>query len=147
MCKPSFRVDPPLRIDPLDLLAGEDFSDDPTSATSISADAVDSNLSYRNRFRLNHPTDPIGLSGLLLLPQSFGFSLSLSLIPDYSRYISCLIGIRCAERSISEKHSVAILASTIVPVPKFGILPLRFVFVTCILSFSLLYTFADSQCL
>lgn len=85
LCKPSFHVDPPLRIDPFDLLAGEDFSDDPTSASLFrrhvsSADAVDSDLSYRNRFLLNHPTDPIGLSGLLLLPQSFGFSLSFSLL-------------------------------------------------------------------
>ncbi|CAD5321693.1 unnamed protein product [Arabidopsis thaliana] len=75
LCKPSFHVDPPLRIDPFDLLAGEDFSDDPSSASLFrrhvsSADAVDSDLSYRNRFLLNHPTDPIGLSGLLLLPQA-----------------------------------------------------------------------------
>ncbi|VVB03672.1 unnamed protein product [Arabis nemorensis] len=95
LCKPSFHVDPPLRIDPFDLLAGEDFSDDRTSASLFrrhvsSIDAVDSDLSYRNRFLLNHPTDPIG-------------------------------------RSISEKRFVAISASTIVPVPKFGMLPLRII--------------------
>ncbi|CAN8285727.1 unnamed protein product [Cochlearia groenlandica] len=90
LCKPSFHVDPPLRIDPFDLLTGEDSSDDPTSASLIrrlvsSADAVDSDLSYRNRFLLNHPTDPIGLSGLLLLPQSFG---AIYLGETFCSYIS-----------------------------------------------------------
>ncbi|ESQ27610.1 hypothetical protein EUTSA_v10018568mg [Eutrema salsugineum] len=90
LCKPSFHVDPPLRIDPFDLLAGEDFSDDPTSASLFrrhvsSADAVDSDLSYRNRFLINHPTDPIGLSGLLLLPQSFG---AIYLGETFCSYIS-----------------------------------------------------------
>ncbi|CAL9237340.1 unnamed protein product, partial [Arabidopsis halleri] len=90
LCKPSFHVDPPLRIDPFDLLAGEDFSDDPSSASLFrrhvsSADAVDSDLSYRNRFLLNHPTDPIGLSGLLLLPQSFG---AIYLGETFCSYIS-----------------------------------------------------------
>jgi hypothetical protein len=50
-----------------------------------SADAVDSDLSYRNRFLLNHPTDPIGLSGLLLLPQSFG---AIYLGETFCSYIS-----------------------------------------------------------
>ncbi|CAA7044189.1 unnamed protein product [Microthlaspi erraticum] len=90
LCKPSFHVDPPLRIDPFDLLAGEDFSDDPTSASLFrrhvsSADAVDSDLSYRNRFLLDHPTDPIGLSGLLLLPRSFG---AIYLGETFCSYIS-----------------------------------------------------------
>ncbi|XP_010507826.1 PREDICTED: trafficking protein particle complex subunit 13 [Camelina sativa] len=90
LCKPSFHVDPPLRIDPFDLLAGEDFSDDPSSASLFrrhvsSADSLDSDLSYRNRFLLNHPTDPIGLSGLLLLPQSFG---AIYLGETFCSYIS-----------------------------------------------------------
>ncbi|KAL1226304.1 hypothetical protein V5N11_017771 [Cardamine amara subsp. amara] len=90
LCKPSFHVDPPLRIDPFDLLAGEDFSDDPASASLFrrhvsSADAFDSDLTYRNRFLLNHPTDPIGLSGLLLLPQSFG---AIYLGETFCSYIS-----------------------------------------------------------
>ncbi|XP_010545059.1 PREDICTED: trafficking protein particle complex subunit 13 [Tarenaya hassleriana] len=91
LCKPSFHVDPPLRLDPLDLLAGEDFSDDPSSASllrrlvSSAASAVDSDLSYSNRFLLSHPTDPIGLSGLLLLPQSFG---AIYLGETFCSYIS-----------------------------------------------------------
>ncbi|CAH2057603.1 unnamed protein product, partial [Thlaspi arvense] len=90
LCKPSFHVDPPLRIDPFDLLAGEDYSDDPTSASLFrrlvsSADAADSDLTYRNRFLINHPTDPIGLSGLLLLPQSFG---AIYLGETFCSYIS-----------------------------------------------------------
>lgn len=148
LCKPSFHVDPPLRIDPFDLLAGEDFSDDPSSASLFrrhvsSADVVDSDLTYRNRFLLNHPTDPIGLSGLLLLPQSFGFSLISRAIrfsfPNYIVdnilavwFVFCCCCC-CAERSISEKHSVAISASTIVRVPKFGMSPLRFHFPSSVL--------------
>lgn len=88
LCKPSFHVDPPLRIDPFDLLAGEDFSDDPSLLQrhlSSSADAVDSDLSYRNRFIINQATDPIGLSGLLLLPQSFG---AIYLGETFCSYIS-----------------------------------------------------------
>ncbi|GLU23030.1 hypothetical protein SLE2022_390640 [Rubroshorea leprosula] len=80
LCKPSFHVEPPLQLDPTDLLVGEDIYDDPLAASHLSplisthvSNLVDSSdLNYRSRFLLNHPSDSIGLSGLLVLPQSFG---------------------------------------------------------------------------
>ncbi|GLT30352.1 hypothetical protein SLA2020_051560 [Shorea laevis] len=80
LCKPSFHVEPPLQLDPTDLLVGEDIFDDPLAASHppplISrhvANPIDSSdLSYRTRFLLHHPSDSMGLSGLLVLPQSFG---------------------------------------------------------------------------
>lgn len=73
LCRPSFNVDPPLRIDPHDLFVGEDLFDfdDPSPADLI---APDSDPNYRNRFLLNHFSDSMGLSGLLVLPQSFGLA-------------------------------------------------------------------------
>jgi len=81
LCRPSFNVDPPLRLDPTDLFVGEDLFDDPSAAPapSLSAEANDnSDPNYRNRFLLHHFSDAMGLSGLLVLPQSFGYT-SLSL--------------------------------------------------------------------
>ncbi|KAH0985654.1 hypothetical protein GBA52_012831 [Prunus armeniaca] len=74
LCKPSFQVDPiPLLLDPSDLVVGEDIFDDPIAAAQLprllhhsqvsSSDSSD--LSYRSRFLLHHPSDSIGLSGLL----------------------------------------------------------------------------------
>lgn len=88
LCKPSFHVDPPLRLDLSDLIAGEDIFDDPVAAPNLTplldrhvANPTDSSdLSYRTRFLLHDSSDPMGLSSLLVLPQSFGWvSLSLSL--------------------------------------------------------------------
>ena len=88
LCKPSFHVDPPLRLDLSDLIAGEDIFDDPIAASNLTplldrhvANPTDSSdLSYRARFLLHDSSDPMGLSSLLVLPQSFGWvSLSLSL--------------------------------------------------------------------
>lgn len=85
LCRPSFHVDPtPLRLDPSDLLVGEDIFDDPVAAaklprlleTHVANPTPDSDLSYRTRLLLRDHSDPIGLSGLLVLPQSFG-SLTL----------------------------------------------------------------------
>jgi len=92
LCRPSFHVDPPLRLDPTDLIAGEDIFDDPIAASHlprlidchVANPADSSDLSYRSRFLLHDPSDPMGLSGLLVLPQSFG-SLSLSLSLSLSR--------------------------------------------------------------
>ncbi|KAF8411168.1 hypothetical protein HHK36_003711 [Tetracentron sinense] len=84
LCRPSFHVESPLRLDPLDLLAGEDLFDDPSAASQLPplfppntnfSDELD--LTYRDRFQLRNPSDAMGLSGLLVLPQAFG-SLSLS---------------------------------------------------------------------
>ncbi|WJX52160.1 hypothetical protein P8452_38300 [Trifolium repens] len=86
LCRPSFNVDPPLRIDPDDLFVGEDFFDDP-SAPSSSSDLIspDSDPSYRDRFLLHHFSDSMGLSGLLVLPQSFG---AIYLGETFCSYIS-----------------------------------------------------------
>ncbi|XP_008225054.1 PREDICTED: trafficking protein particle complex subunit 13 isoform X1 [Prunus mume] len=94
LCKPSFQVDPiPLLLDPSDLIVGEDIFDDPIAAAQLprllhhsqvsSSDSSD--LSYRSRFLLHHPSDSIGLSGLLVLPQAFG---AIYLGETFCSYIS-----------------------------------------------------------
>lgn len=93
LCRPSFHVDPPLRLDPTDLIAGEDIFDDPIAASHLprlidchGANPTDSSdLSYRSRFLLHDPSDPMGLSGLLVLPQSFG---AIYLGETFCSYIS-----------------------------------------------------------
>ncbi|KAE8689495.1 putative LRR receptor-like serine/threonine-protein kinase [Hibiscus syriacus] len=93
LCKPSFHVDPPFRIDPADLFVGEDIFDDPLAAanlppilsTQLSKSMDSSDLTYGNRFLLQHPSDAMGFSGLLLLPQSFG---AIYLGETFCSYIS-----------------------------------------------------------
>ncbi|KAK7400554.1 hypothetical protein VNO78_11764 [Psophocarpus tetragonolobus] len=91
LCRPSFNVDPPLRLDPTDLFVGEDLFDDPAATTlslssSSSSAAYDSSdPNYRNRFLLHHFSDAMGLSGLLVLPQSFG---AIYLGETFCSYIS-----------------------------------------------------------
>ncbi|XP_006361038.1 trafficking protein particle complex subunit 13 isoform X2 [Solanum tuberosum] len=101
LCRPSLHVEIPVRFDPSDLLFGEDLFDDPVAAShlprlladTVSATAADgsttsadpSDLSYRNRFLLQHPSDSLGLPGLLLLPQSFG---AIYLGETFCSYIS-----------------------------------------------------------
>lgn len=88
LCRPTFQVDTtPLRFDPCDLLAGEDLFDDPIAAAhlpgllldksnpSVSTTSDSSDLTYRTRLLLHNPSDAMGLSGLLVLPQSFGSGL------------------------------------------------------------------------
>ncbi|KAF5742269.1 hypothetical protein HS088_TW09G00313 [Tripterygium wilfordii] len=96
LCRPSFHIDTPLLVDPADLIVGEDIFDDPIAASHLpplidghiggktsTADSAD--LSYRARFVLHHPCDSIGLSGLLMLPQSFG---AIYLGETFCSYIS-----------------------------------------------------------
>ncbi|GLT68415.1 hypothetical protein SLA2020_406480 [Shorea laevis] len=93
LCKPSFHVEPPLQLDPTDLLVGEDIFDDPLAASHLPplisrhvANPIDSSdLSYCTRFLLHHPSDSMGLSGLLVLPQSFG---AIFLGETFCSYIS-----------------------------------------------------------
>ncbi|XP_057417297.1 uncharacterized protein LOC130711618 [Lotus japonicus] len=85
LCRPSFNVDPPLRLDPADLFVGEDLFDDPAAPAVDSLIAPDSDPNYRNRFLLNHFSDALGLSGLLVLPQSFG---AIYLGETFCSYIS-----------------------------------------------------------
>lgn len=83
LCRPTLHVDnSPLKFDPCDLLFGEDLFDDPIAASHLprliggqsNAAALDpADLSYRGRFLLQQPTDSLGLPGLLVLPQSFGY--------------------------------------------------------------------------
>ncbi|XP_071714516.1 uncharacterized protein [Rutidosis leptorrhynchoides] len=79
LCRPTFHVETPLRFDPCDLVVGEDLFDCPSAAPhhllrhhSATLDSSSSDLTYRNRFLLTDDSDAMGLSGLLVLPQSFG---------------------------------------------------------------------------
>ncbi|MED6195747.1 hypothetical protein PIB30_040993 [Stylosanthes scabra] len=91
LCRPSFNVDPPLRLHPSDLFVGEDIFDDPLAASSLpsllspttSSSSPDPN--YRHRFLLHHSSDAMGLSALLVLPQSFG---AIYLGETFCSYIS-----------------------------------------------------------
>ncbi|KAL5537867.1 hypothetical protein UlMin_046212 [Ulmus minor] len=94
LCRPSFHVDPvPLRLDPADLLVGEDIFDDPIAAAQLprlldshlANPSSDSDLNYRTRFLLRDHSDSIGLSGLLVLPQAFG---AIYLGETFCSYIS-----------------------------------------------------------
>ncbi|KAJ1415010.1 UPF0533 protein C5orf44 isogeny [Sesbania bispinosa] len=62
LCRPSFNVDPPLRLDPTNLFdVGEDLFDDPSApspSTLVTPD--DSDPNYRNRFLLHHFSDAMG---------------------------------------------------------------------------------------
>ncbi|PIA25054.1 hypothetical protein AQUCO_13000003v1 [Aquilegia coerulea] len=97
LCRPSFQVDTPLLIDPLDLLTGEDilvnpiaasqlpnlFKQNPITITTNTETVPD--LTFRNRYQLLNPSDAIGLSGLLVLPQAFG---AIYLGETFCSYIS-----------------------------------------------------------
>ncbi|KAL5575448.1 hypothetical protein UlMin_017147 [Ulmus minor] len=94
LCRPSFHVDPvPLRLDPADLLVGEDIFDDPIAAAQLprlldshlANPSSDFDLNYRTRFLLRDHSDSIGLSGLLVLPQAFG---AIYLGETFCSYIS-----------------------------------------------------------
>ncbi|KAL6538636.1 hypothetical protein OROGR_012624 [Orobanche gracilis] len=95
LCRPTVHVDAsPLKFDLCDILFGEDLFDDPIAASNFprllssqsNSSAVDpSDLSYRSRFLLQHPTDSLGLPGLLVLPQSFG---AIYLGETFCSYIS-----------------------------------------------------------
>ncbi|XP_021294790.1 trafficking protein particle complex subunit 13 [Herrania umbratica] len=93
LCKPSFHVEPPFRLDPADLFVGEDIFDDPLAASNlppllsshVSKSTDSSDLTYGNRFLLHHPSDAMGFSGLLVLPQAFG---AIYLGETFCSYIS-----------------------------------------------------------
>lgn len=88
LCKPSFQVDLPLRVDPVDLMIGEDFLDDAQSANDLSSILAKDHTreeGYWKRFELENPSDAMGVSGLLVLPQTFG---SIYLGETFCSYIS-----------------------------------------------------------
>ncbi|KAG9441005.1 hypothetical protein H6P81_016859 [Aristolochia fimbriata] len=80
LCRPSFNSSAPLRLHPLDLIAGEDY----LTAGDMRL-PHDSDLSFRDRFLLGNPTDAMGLTGQLVLPQSFG---AIYLGETFCSYIS-----------------------------------------------------------
>ncbi|XP_010241984.1 PREDICTED: trafficking protein particle complex subunit 13-like isoform X2 [Nelumbo nucifera] len=95
LCRPSFHVENPLQLDPLDLLTGEDIFDDPSAASHLprlfsrskasTNKSGEADLTYRNRFELQNPTDAMGIPGFLVLPQSFG---AIYLGETFCSYIS-----------------------------------------------------------
>lgn len=94
LCRPTFHVETPLRFDLSDLMVGEDLFNDPSAAPQLrrllqsQSTATDSStdLTYTNRFLLgNDPSDAMGLSGTLVLPQSFG---AIYLGETFCSYIS-----------------------------------------------------------
>nr|XP_043610074.1 trafficking protein particle complex subunit 13-like [Erigeron canadensis] len=102
LCRPTFHVETPLRFHLSDLIAGEDLFSDPSAAPHLqklinsqstittinSSDSASSaDLTFSNRFLLreNDPSDPMGLPGMLVLPQAFG---AIYLGETFCSYIS-----------------------------------------------------------
>lgn len=83
LCRPSFQAEEAVLrlLDPLDLLAAEDILGDPSLSPDellqisdpSTPDAVaNSDFTFRDRFQIRNPVDAMALSGLLVVPQSFG---------------------------------------------------------------------------
>ncbi|KAH7664392.1 Trafficking protein particle complex subunit 13 protein [Dioscorea alata] len=86
LCRPSFQAeDALLRLHPADLLAGEDLLDVSSLPPSLLEPRGGADFSFRERFQLDNPTDAMALSGLLVLPQSFG---AIYLGETFCSYIS-----------------------------------------------------------
>ncbi|KAI3829296.1 hypothetical protein L1987_03416 [Smallanthus sonchifolius] len=86
LCRPTFHVETPLRFDLSDLIVGEDLLDDPQLRRLLQSQTTTIDLTYTNRFLLrDDPSDAMGLSGMLVLPQSFG---AIYLGETFCSYIS-----------------------------------------------------------
>ncbi|CAN6455611.1 unnamed protein product [Victoria cruziana] len=96
LCRPSFRVNHPLRLDALDVILGEDlFQDnacDLRSELCYSFSVADAkrkpamdDVGYCRRFELADPSDLMGFLGVLVLPQAFG---AIYLGETFCSYIS-----------------------------------------------------------
>ncbi|KAI4296706.1 hypothetical protein L6164_036644 [Bauhinia variegata] len=93
LCRPTLHVEPPICLDLTDFLIGEDLLDDPMAAGNVPrllsdlhlTDSGGSDPNYRSRFLLHDSSDAMGLSGLLMLPQSFG---AIYLGETFCSYIS-----------------------------------------------------------
>ncbi|XP_031502860.1 uncharacterized protein LOC116265978 [Nymphaea colorata] len=95
LCRPSFRIDHPLRLDALDHILGEDFFED--NACDFRSDLCYSfsgdgkrkpameDVGYWRRFELADLSDLIGFPGVLVLPQAFG---AIYLGETFCSYIS-----------------------------------------------------------
>ncbi|BBN02599.1 trafficking protein particle complex subunit 13 [Marchantia polymorpha subsp. ruderalis] len=84
LCRPALQVDLGLRVDPVDLICGED---DVQKLVENHGDVEDSKdkTSFYRRAELEDPIDALGLSGILVLPQTFG---SIYLGETFCSYIS-----------------------------------------------------------
>jgi hypothetical protein len=71
LCRPALQVDLGLRFDPGDLVQGEDCYEEDHGLLS-GLDVREREGVYWKRTELERPIDALGLSGLLVLPQSFG---------------------------------------------------------------------------
>ncbi|XP_039001568.1 uncharacterized protein LOC120127818 [Hibiscus syriacus] len=108
LCNPSFHVEPQLRLDPADLFVGEDMFDDPLVASNLSSllsthlskSTDSSDISFADRYFLQHPSDAMGLWA----------SPASSFSPNPSG------------RFTWERHSAAILASIKAQILKLGTL-------------------------
>ncbi|CAA0840596.1 Unknown protein [Striga hermonthica] len=115
LCRPTVHVDTsPLKFDPCDLLFGEDLFDNPTAVAGLprllssqsNPSVVDpSDLTYRNRFLHQHPTDSLGLPGLLVLAQSFG---AIYLGETFCSYISINNNSSFEVRDVVIKNLIAV---------------------------------------
>ncbi|KAG6474888.1 hypothetical protein ZIOFF_064104 [Zingiber officinale] len=96
LCRPSFQAEEAVLrlLDPLDLLAAEDILVDPSlppddllriSDPSTPDAVANSDFTFRDRFQIRNPVDAMALSGLLIVPQSFG---NIYLGETFSSYIS-----------------------------------------------------------
>jgi len=83
LCRPALQVDLGLKFDPMDLIQGEDAYDNEGHQSSIEAREMEG--AYWRRSELEKPIDALGLSGLLVLPQTFG---SIYLGESFCSYIS-----------------------------------------------------------
>ncbi|KAG5013141.1 hypothetical protein JHK86_025402 [Glycine max] len=68
LCRPSFNIEPPFRLNPANLF--DDPAAKPLSFSSAATHNGESDPNYRNCFLLRHFFDAIGLSDLLILPQA-----------------------------------------------------------------------------
>ncbi|KAL3677934.1 hypothetical protein R1sor_020890 [Riccia sorocarpa] len=83
LCRPSLHVDLGLRVDPIDLICGEDDVEKLVENSDV--EDVREKTSFYKRAELEEPVDALGLSGILVLPQTFG---SIYLGETFCSYIS-----------------------------------------------------------
>ncbi|CAM6096380.1 unnamed protein product [Calypogeia fissa] len=83
LCRPAMHVDIGLRLDPVDLMCGEDDVQKIVEAPDV--EETQEKTSFWRRSELQEPVDALGLSGLLVLPQTFG---SIYLGETFCSYIS-----------------------------------------------------------
>ncbi|KAG6477746.1 hypothetical protein ZIOFF_061177 [Zingiber officinale] len=122
LCRPSFQAEEAVLrlLDPLDLLAAEDILVDPSlppddllriSDPSTPDAVANSDFTFRDRFQIRNPVDAMALSGLLIVPQSFG---NIYLGETFSSYISVNNSSKFEARDVIIK----VICSGLLPLPK-----------------------------